>query len=101
MGVYQSTFPIDQFGNRFVQNDMGKDTETRAEFSRDIKGRKAYFAGSCIGSPIATGYLLPDAQMPGEKITCPEQFDVAGGSFDEQANLLFYQKQYWFILEHK
>ena len=31
MSIYQSTYPTDQFGNRFVQNDMGKYIETRPE----------------------------------------------------------------------
>jgi len=41
MSIYQSTYPTDQFGNRFVQNDMGKYIETRPEVPSDIKDRKA------------------------------------------------------------
>lgn len=86
MSIYQSTYPTDQFGNRFVQNDMGKYIETRPEVSSDIKDRKAYFVGSGIGNLIAAGYLLRDGQMPGENITFLEQLDVAGGSFDGAGN---------------
>lgn len=82
MYSYQQTFPTDPFGNRYVGNDMGKYTESLPEAPKNIESRHAILVGGGIGNLIAAGYLLRDAQMPGENITILEQRDVAGGSFD-------------------
>jgi len=82
MYSYQQTFPTDPFGNRYVGNDMGKYTESLPEAPKNIESRHAILVGGGIGNLIAAGYLLRDAQMPGENITILEQRDIAGGSFD-------------------
>ncbi|WP_293771458.1 oleate hydratase [uncultured Corynebacterium sp.] len=86
MSIYQHTYPTDQFGNRFVGNDMGKYIEGQPHVPDDIGQRKAYLVGGGIANLIAAGYLLRDGQMPGENITILEQRHVAGGSFDGAGN---------------
>ncbi len=86
MQTYQKSFPTDQFGNRFVQNDLGRYLEIRPEAPKNIEQRKAYFVGGGIGNLIAAGYLLRDGHMPGENITVLEQMAVPGGSFDGAGN---------------
>lgn len=84
--TYQSTYPTDQFGNRYVGNDMGKYIETRPQVPEDINERKAYFVGGGIANLIAAGFLIRDGQMPPENITILEQLRVEGGSFDGAGN---------------
>ncbi|QNQ89934.1 oleate hydratase [Corynebacterium poyangense] len=83
---YQRTFPVDQFGNKFVQNDLGKYLDSTPEAPKDIENRKAYFVGGGIANLIGAAFLIRDAQMPGENITFLEQSDVSGGSFDGAGN---------------
>lgn len=86
MQPYQKTYPTDQFGNKFVQNDMGRYLEIRPQAPEGIEKRKAYFVGGGIGNLIAVGFLLRDGHMPGENITVIEQMNVSGGSFDGAGN---------------
>lgn len=86
MSIYQRTFPKDQFGNAFVQNDMGRYLDSLPVKPDDIENRKAYFVGGGIANLIGAAFLLRDAQMPGENITILEQCEVSGGSFDGAGN---------------
>ncbi|AZA12013.1 oleate hydratase [Corynebacterium gerontici] len=86
MQSYQKSYPTDQFGNKFVQNDMGRYLEIRPQVPEGIEQRKAYFVGGGIANLIAAGFLLRDGHMPGENITVIEQMNVSGGSFDGAGN---------------
>lgn len=83
---YQKTYPVDQFGNKFVQNDNGKYLDSLPVKPEGIEDRRAYLVGGGIANLCAAAFLLRDAQMPGENITVLEQRNVSGGSFDGAGN---------------
>lgn len=83
---YQKTYPVDQRGNRYVLNDMGKYTENLPLAPENADQRKIYFVGGGIGNLIAAGFALRDGHIPGQNITILEAGSVNGGCFDGAGN---------------